>query len=114
MKIHNFGGDLTDISAKKEALLQIVEAAVLSLDYSRADWLWANAVVHTRCFVYGPQQAHMTCPGIDMANHSFRPNAAVRVRPSPNQAPDFEEAFQVSLLLRHPGTAKTCIDNENI
>jgi len=47
---------------------------------NRQDFDWAVSVLHSRCFIHGPQSIHMTVPGVDMANHSFSPNAAVRCR----------------------------------
>ncbi len=45
---------------------------------NRQDFDWAVSVLHSRCFIQGPQSIHMTVPGVDMANHSFSPNATVR------------------------------------
>lgn len=45
---------------------------------NRKDFDWAVSVLHSRCFIQGPQSIHMTVPGVDMANHSFSPNATVR------------------------------------
>ena len=47
---------------------------------NRQDFDWAVSLLHSRCFIQGPQSIHMTVPGVDMANHSFSPNAAVRCR----------------------------------
>jgi len=47
---------------------------------NRQDFDWAVSVLHSRCFIHGPQSIHMTVPGVDMANHSFSPNATVRCR----------------------------------
>jgi len=49
---------------------------------NRQDFDWAVSVLHSRCFIQGPQSIHMTVPGVDMANHSFSPNATVRCRSS--------------------------------
>ncbi|KAL3138967.1 hypothetical protein ABBQ32_005776 [Trebouxia sp. C0010 RCD-2024] len=53
------------------------------LGYGRQDFDWAVAVLHSRCFVFGRSSTHMVVPGVDMANHSFTPNAAVRCDHSP-------------------------------
>jgi hypothetical protein len=42
------------------------------------DVKWALSVLHSRCFTVGSPAVHLTVPGIDMANHSFQPNAIVR------------------------------------
>ncbi len=47
---------------------------------SKQDFDWAVSLLHSRCFIQGPHSIHMTVPGVDMANHSFSPNAAVRCR----------------------------------
>ena len=39
---------------------------------------WALSVLHSRCFTVGSPAGHLTAPGIDMANHTFTPNATVR------------------------------------
>ena len=44
----------------------------------RAVWQRCNSLLHSRCFVEGPTAVHQIAPGIDMANHSFTPNATVR------------------------------------
>ena len=44
----------------------------------RKEFDWAVSVLHSRCFIEGPNSTHMTVPGVDMANHSFTPNASVR------------------------------------
>ena len=41
-------------------------------------WARCHSLLHSRCFVEGPAAAHQIAPGIDMANHSFSPNATVR------------------------------------
>jgi hypothetical protein len=40
-------------------------------------------VLHSRCFFDPGSQRHLAVPGVDMCNHSFTPNASVRVLNSP-------------------------------
>lgn len=58
--------------------MQELQEDLGQLGYGRQDFDWAVAVVHSRCFVYGRSSRHMVVPGVDMANHSFTPNAVVR------------------------------------
>ena len=58
--------------------MQELQEELAQLGYGREDFDWAVAVLHSRCFVEGPNRMHMVVPGVDMANHSFMPNAAVR------------------------------------
>ena len=58
--------------------MQELQEELAQLGYDRKDFDWAVAVLHSRCFVEGPNRTHMVVPGVDMANHSFMPNAAVR------------------------------------
>lgn len=60
------------------AMLQELQEELTQLGCGREDFDWAVAVLHSRCFVEGPNRTHMVVPGVDMANHSFTPNAAVR------------------------------------
>lgn len=60
------------------AMLQELQEELAQLGCDREDFDWAVAVLHSRCFVEGPNGTHMVVPGVDMANHSFTPNAAVR------------------------------------
>lgn len=60
------------------AMLQELQEELAQLGCGREDFDWAVAVPHSRCFVEGPNRIHMVVPGVDMANHSFTPNAAVR------------------------------------
>lgn len=60
------------------AVLQELQEELAQLGCGREDFDWAVAVLHSRCFVEGPNKTHMVVPGVDMANHSFTPNAAVR------------------------------------
>ena len=57
---------------------QELEEDLERLGCSRQDFDWAVSLLHSRCFIEGPNSRHMTVPGIDMANHSFSPNASVR------------------------------------
>ena len=59
-------------------VVQELQEDLGQLGYGRQDFDWAVAVLHSRCFVYGRSSTHMVVPGVDMANHSFTPNAAVR------------------------------------
>ena len=58
--------------------MQELQEELAQLGYGREDFDWAVAVLHSRCFVEGLNRIHMVAPGIDMTNHSFTPNAAVR------------------------------------
>ena len=58
--------------------VQELEEDLERLGCSRQAFDWAVSVLHSRCFIEGPNSRHMTVPGIDMANHSFSPNASVR------------------------------------
>lgn len=58
--------------------MQDLQEELAQLGYGRKDFDWAVAVLHSRCFVEGPNRTHMVVPGVDMANHSFMPSAAVR------------------------------------
>ena len=58
--------------------VQELEQVLQPLGYGRCDFDWAVSVLHSRCFIEGPNSTHMTVPGVDMANHSFAPNASVR------------------------------------
>ncbi len=60
--------------------LQELEEDLEVVGCNRQDFDWAVSVLHSRCFIHGPQSIHMTVPGVDMANHSFSPNATVRCR----------------------------------
>lgn len=40
-------------------------------------------MLHSRCFYEGTAARHMAVPGVDMCNHSYQPNAAVRLVHSP-------------------------------
>jgi hypothetical protein len=40
-------------------------------------------VLHSRCFYESTAARHMAVPGIDMCNHSYEPNASVRLVHSP-------------------------------
>lgn len=60
------------------AMLQELQEELAQLGCGREDFDWAVAVLHSRCFVEGPNRTHMVVPGVDMANHAFMPNAAVR------------------------------------
>ena len=42
------------------------------------DMQWAMSVLHSRCFLVGSPPVRTSVPGVDMANHSFEPSAAVR------------------------------------
>ena len=48
------------------------------MGYQWSDLQWALSVLHSRCFTRGSPALHLTAPGIDMANHTFTPNATVR------------------------------------
>lgn len=45
-------------------------------------FMWAVQVFTSRCFFEPSLGCHLAVPGVDMANHSFQPNAAVQVRHS--------------------------------
>ncbi|DBA72040.1 TPA: hypothetical protein ACH3X2_010775 [Trebouxia sp. C0005] len=66
-----------------EACFQELEEDLEVVGCNRKDFDWAVSVLHSRCFIQGPQSIHMTVPGVDMANHSFSPNATVRCVYSP-------------------------------
>ncbi len=52
-----------------------------AMNYQWPDLQWALSVLHSRCFTMGSPALHLTAPGIDMANHTFTPNATVRWDP---------------------------------
>eukprot|EP00873_Tetraselmis_striata_P020181 jgi/Tetstr1/440445/TSEL_028778.t1 len=62
---------------------EAVAATVEAMGLRPEDYDWAVSVLHSRCFVLQPSGLHITVPGIDMANHSFEPNAGVRTSHSP-------------------------------
>ena len=64
-------------------VVQELHEELEQLGYGRQDFDWAVAVLHSRCCVYGRSSTHMVVPGVDMANHSFTPNAAVRCTSTP-------------------------------
>lgn len=43
-------------------------------------FMWAVQVFTSRCFFEPSLGCHLAVPGVDMANHSFQPNASVQVR----------------------------------
>lgn len=61
----------------------------------RKEFDWAVSVLHSRCFIEGPNSTHMTVPGVDMANHSFTPNASVRCVHSPGACQGVEALEEV-------------------
>ncbi|DBA83723.1 TPA: hypothetical protein ACH3X1_006258 [Trebouxia sp. C0004] len=66
-----------------EACFQELEKDLEVVGCNRQDFDWAVSVLHSRCFIQGPQSIHMTVPGVDLANHSFSFNATVRCVYSP-------------------------------
>lgn len=60
------------------ACMQECEEDLTDMGCSKQDFDWAVSVLHSRCFIEGPAAVHMSVPGVDMANHSFTPNATVR------------------------------------
>lgn len=49
------------------------------------DLIWGMSVMHSRCFLVGDPPVHTAVPGIDMCNHSFDAEAAVRLVAIPPQ-----------------------------
>ena len=60
---------------------QALKADLAHMGASSADLIWATSLAHSRSFaVGGPGDVvtHIIAPGIDLANHSWTPNASVR------------------------------------
>lgn len=68
---------------KAQSTLQVLEKDLQDLNASKEDFLRALSIVHSRVFIQacesdsGVTLAYYVAPGIDMANHSFSPNAKV-------------------------------------
>lgn len=58
-------------------------------------WRWAWSCVHSRSFKDGAG-GHLIVPGIDMANHSFAPTAAVRCAMTISSLPVLVETQELS------------------
>lgn len=55
-------------------------------------------VLHSRCFYEGTAARHMAVPGVDMCNHSYQPNAAVRLVHSPAACQGLDALEEVAPL----------------
>ncbi|CAL5228629.1 g11795 [Coccomyxa viridis] len=71
------------IRESAEAVYESEREELAEMGYEWPDLQWALSVLHSRCFTMGSPALHLTVPGIDMANHTFTPNATVRIRHSP-------------------------------
>mmetsp|Transcript_10299 Transcript_10299/g.29398 ORF Transcript_10299/g.29398 Transcript_10299/m.29398 type:complete len:493 (+) Transcript_10299:214-1692(+) len=74
--------EATSMRALHKECSMHLEGEIQSLGFSEEDYSWAVSVLHSRCFCIQPGDLHVAVPGIDMANHSFTPNAGVRVQHS--------------------------------
>jgi hypothetical protein len=72
---------VAEVDAMRGAMHACYEASACYPAYSWGDFLWAVQVFTSRCFFEPTLGCHMAVPGVDMANHSFEPSAAVRVVP---------------------------------
>jgi hypothetical protein len=61
--------------------MQSEQGRLQGMGYGWEDVQWAMSVLHSRCFLVGSPPVHTSVPGVDMANHSFDPSAAVRWEP---------------------------------
>ena len=65
-------------------LWQVLEEELHDLEANEGDFLQALSTVHSRVFIRATESAdganldYVIAPGIDMANHSFWPNASVQ------------------------------------
>jgi len=64
----------------------MIEAHLAQLGHDVEAFMWALSVCHSRCFRFeqGGVQ-HIMVPGVDMANHTWEANAAVRLCVEPSQ-----------------------------
>ncbi|GLI70349.1 hypothetical protein VaNZ11_015310 [Volvox africanus] len=60
------------------------------------DFLWAVQIFHSRCFFEPSSGLHMCVPGVDLANHSPQPNAAVRLQHSPGACQGYDALAEVA------------------
>ncbi len=75
-------GDMRcDVSIPLSCSVQSEREELDEMGYEWPDLQWALSVLHSRCFTMGSPALHLTVPGIDMANHTFTPNATVRWHP---------------------------------
>mmetsp|Transcript_14698 Transcript_14698/g.28262 ORF Transcript_14698/g.28262 Transcript_14698/m.28262 type:complete len:476 (+) Transcript_14698:156-1583(+) len=95
--------EIQDPATEKEArflrgmaidTFQVYEEALSDMGLTADDYFGALSVCHSRCFRFGEQVQHLMTPGIDMANHSLEPNAAVRYQVEPSQG--VEAVLEVS------------------
>ena len=66
------------IVVKLKYLMQTERERLEKMRCSWEDMQWAMSVLHSRCFLVGSPPVHTIVPGVDMANHSSEPSAAVR------------------------------------
>ncbi|KAK9901334.1 hypothetical protein WJX75_007184 [Coccomyxa subellipsoidea] len=66
-----------------EATFQSEQDRLAEIGCGWEDMQWAMSVLHSRCFLVGSPPVRTSVPGVDMANHSFEPSAAVRLVHSP-------------------------------
>lgn len=59
-------------------MMQSERETLEQMSCSWEDVRWAMSVLHSRCFLVGSPPVRTIVPGVDMANHSFEPSAAVR------------------------------------
>ncbi|BDA45282.1 hypothetical protein COCOBI_07-0690 [Coccomyxa sp. Obi] len=71
------------ISDSVEATFESQRERLEQMGCSWEDVQWAMSVLHSRCFLVGSPPVRTIVPGVDMANHSFEPSAAVRLVHSP-------------------------------
>ena len=67
-----------DAKTPRRCCVQSERGELDQMGYRWSDLQWALSVLHSRCFTMGSPALHLTAPGIDMANHTFTPNATVR------------------------------------
>ncbi|GIL67250.1 hypothetical protein Vafri_20683 [Volvox africanus] len=60
------------------------------------EFLWAVQIFHSRCFFEPSSALHMCVPGVDLANHSPQPNAAVRLQHSPGACQGYHALAEVA------------------
>ena len=84
----SWGTGITDSDMLTQALE--MDGVLADLNATRSDFLWAASLAYSRSFDFSAKKQHlkypMLGPGIDMCNHSFRPNAFPRHGPG---APPF-------------------------
>ncbi|PNH11517.1 histone H3 [Tetrabaena socialis] len=75
---------------------EVLQPELEALGYGWDEFLYAVQVFHSRCFYEPASGRHLCVPGVDMANHSVSPSAAVRIVHSPAACQGYDATAEIA------------------